>query len=121
MIEIVPNKIYANVSPSLFKTKKKAKYISTDPISGCKAIKNAGKKMTIKAFAWFFISLRLYCRSLINFAKARAVKAFANSEGCSPIPPKLYHEVAPLIFLPNTSTPANKTREKMYITLENCS
>ena len=107
----IPMTRYAKVNPSLFKTKKKAKYIRAEPASGCKTIKKAGKKMMIKALIWFLIRPRLYFLSLISFATARAVSAFANSEGCKLAPPKLYHEVAPFIFFPNKNNPTKLNKE----------
>ena len=39
-----------------------------------------------------------------------AVAALANSEGCSPKLPKLYQDVAPFMFLPNTKSPAKEIK-----------
>ncbi len=65
--------------------------------------------------------MKLYFRSLINLATASAVKAFTNSEGCKPIGPKLYQDVAPLIVLPKINNPNNDTIEIRYKTPENFS
>ena len=82
-----------------------------EPASGCKKIKNAGKKTIIKAFIWFFTNLKLYCLSLNNLATASAVQAFANSEGCRPIKPKLNQDLAPLISLPKGNKRINEKME----------
>ena len=86
----------------------------------CNAIKKAGKKMTIKAFSWFFRILKLYFLSLINFASASAVNAFANSDGCKLTPPNRYQDFAPLISVPKINSPINVTNERMKKILENC-
>ena len=58
-IEVHPRIRYANVKHSLFKKKKNANYKIAEPGSW-RAIKNAGKKIIIKALSWFFIMLKLY-------------------------------------------------------------
>ena len=82
--------------------------MTAEPASGCKKIKKAGKKTIINALIWFLISLKLYCLSLNNFATARAVQAFINSDGCKPKTPKLNQDFAPLISLPK----GNKSMSK---------
>ena len=79
----------------------------------CSAIKKAGKKITIKAFSWFFMILKLYFLSLINFASASAVNAFANSDGCKLTPPNRYQDFAPLISVPKTNRPSSDNKEMM--------
>lgn len=74
-------------------------------------IRKAGKKIIANAFIWFFTNLKLYCLSLNNFATAKAVNAFTNSEGCKPSTPKLYQEVAPLIVFPKRNKPTKDKRE----------
>ena len=86
----------------------------------CSAIKKAGKKITIKAFSWFFMILKLYFLSLINFASASAVNAFENSDGWRLIPPKRYQDFAPLISVPKINSPIKVTKEKTKKILENC-
>ena len=62
--------------------------------------------------------LKLYFLSLINFAKAKAVKVFANSEGCILTPPKRYQDLAPLISVPKINSPINVNNERMKKILE---
>ena len=114
-IEVHPRIIYANVKPSLFKTKKKAKYIIAEPGSW-REIKDAGKKIIMKALSWFFIMLKLYFLSLNNFASARAVNTLANSDGWMPILPNRYHDLAPLISVPKkiNQLMTVMTRRKKY-------
>ena len=114
-IEVHPRIIYAKVKPSLFKTKKKAKYIIAEPGSW-RAIKDAGKKIIMKALSWFFIILKLYFLSLNNFASASAVNTLANSDGWIPILPKRYHDFAPFISVPKKINQLMRvmTRRKKY-------
>lgn len=52
-------------------------------------------------------------------ATASAVIALAISEGCKLKEPIEYHEVAPLIFLPNTNKPAKTIKIIIYKIDEN--
>ena len=51
---------------------------------------------------------------LFHLAIAKAVEAFTNSDGCKLKIPKLYQDVAPLMFFPNTNKPTKKRRPIMY-------
>ena len=70
--------------------------------------------MITKALIWFFNGFKLYCLSLSSLATASAVNAFANSEGCRPIKPKLYQEVAPFMLFPKIKSPANESIDAKY-------
>ena len=118
-IEVQPRIIYANVKPSLFKTKKNAKYIIAEPGSW-RAIKNAGKKIIIKALSWFFIMLKLYVLSLNNFASASTVNTLVNSDDWIPILPNRYHELGPWISVQKKNKPINESNDKTKKILAKC-
>ena len=61
--------------PSLYNTIKKAKYTSADPVSFCKTIKTAGKKIIIPIFSKFRGSCSLKLYVLIKRAKAAILTA----------------------------------------------
>ena len=97
---------YHDGKPSRYKTKIKTLKIKALPGSWS-TINNIGRKRIPSAWICLFISLRLTCTSLKYLAKAKAVDAFTNSDGCMPKEPNEYQFVLPLIVFPKTNNQAN--------------
>ena len=82
VIVINPVKTYQAGRPSRYKTMINILYIKALPGSGCGNIRITGNRMIARACICLFVSFKLICVSLKNFAKAKEVAALANSEGC---------------------------------------
>ncbi|GAA5220049.1 hypothetical protein GCM10025777_06790 [Membranihabitans marinus] len=114
IIKTAPNNIIAMNGqieiPFLNRTKLNAKNTKADPISGCNKINKIGAEIIIKDIN---IDRKLssftegFAKKLL---KDRQVANLANSEGCKENPPKLIHDLAPLISEPKTKTSNSNNR-----------
>ena len=92
-------------NPSLNNTKINPIKTNAVPGSGWIIIRNIGNAITKPIWSKDFIFFKLTWISLKIFDTAKAVVILANSEGWSPIPPMVYHEVAPDMFFPKIKSP----------------
>ena len=92
-------------NPSLNKTKKNPTKTRAVPGSGWRMIRIIGSVITKPIWNKDLIFLRSTWISLKILDTAKAVVTLANSEGWSPIPPKVYQDVAPDIFFPKMNKP----------------
>ena len=94
--------------------------ITEEPGSGWRIIKVAGSAIINIPIKRDFLFLRLVWYSLKCLAIINDVAIFENSDGWIPIPPKIYHEFAPLIVWPKTKRPNNENMLSIYTMYDSC-